>query len=131
MSMAIGIGLIGLVALMLFWKLALGGLDKAADAAIEAGDVGEVVSTIARRPVETRPTAFNHVIRRLWDAYERNLATVLVRELAEQHHETQIAQYWLKQVLTAEPAIARQVMSKEFVETYFQPEVAAKCGPVG
>lgn len=131
MAMALGIGLAGLVFLLFFWRLALGGLDRVVDRAVASGKVEQILEVIARRPRQDQPTAFNHAIRRLWDAYERGLATALIKELAAAHHESRIAQYWLAQVLTAEPGIAEQELSKQFLETYYQPEVAATCGPVG
>ena len=54
-----------------------------------------------------------------------------IRELAARYGDARIAQYWLRQALTVEPAISREIFSRAFVTEHYQPEVAAQCGPVG
>ncbi len=79
----------------------------------------------------SQPAAFNHAVRRLWDSYQRLLAIELIKELAQIYGEKPITQYWLKQVLTVEPQLAKQNLPKEFLDNYYQPEVAAQCGNAG
>lgn len=106
-------------------------LDRLVDQAVASGDMQPVVEAIGKKNETARPNAFNHAIRRLWDNYHRDLAVELVRELAVNHGTTAIAQYWLRQVLTVEPGMARKSFTRDFLDAYYQPEVAAKCGHVG
>jgi hypothetical protein len=108
-----------------------GGLDRAIKAAIKAGDVTQVVALIDKQRPAAQPTAYNHAIRRLWDAYERPLAAALIKAFAARHHDAKIAQYWLKQLLTAESKLARETLDQEFLSAHYQPEVADCCGSAG
>jgi hypothetical protein len=99
--------------------------------AAKSGDLGPVLAALTKKRPATQPTAFNHAIRLLWDVHERQLALTLIKELAARHGDARIAQYWLRQALTVEPAISGKVLSRAFVTEYYQPEVAARCGPVG
>lgn len=119
------------VGLLLFWRMASPAINRSVARAIRDKSVAGVVEAIDKRSATAQPTLYNHAIRRLWDAYERELATELVRELTQRHHETSIAQYWLKQVAQAEPNLATTILTKPFFDSYYLPEIAAKCGPVG
>jgi len=99
--------------------------------AAKSADLDPVLAALSKKRPTAQPTAFNQAIRLLWDMDERPLALELVKELAARHGDAKIAQYWLKQALTVEPAIARKVLSRAFVAEHYQPEVAAQCGPVG
>jgi hypothetical protein len=55
----------------------------------------------------------------------------LVLELARNHGSANIAQYWIRQVLTVEPQMAKEKFSKDFLRNHYQPEVAVKCGQIG
>lgn len=106
-------------------------LGRAVDEALEAGDLGPLLAAIERIRPSGRTAAFNHAIRQLWDRYERGLAVDLVKVLVQRHQDALIAQYWLKHVMETEPALARERLSKPFVDRHYRPEVAARCGPVG
>jgi len=106
-------------------------LDKAVGKALEAGDVGPIIKAIDALGPGQRTSAFNHAIRNLWDRYDREMAMPLIKELAERHGDALIAQYWMKQSLEVEPQIARAVLTREFLEQHFKPDLAARCGPVG
>jgi len=90
-----------------------------------------LIDRILERSSASRPSTFNHAIRRLWDSYQRPMAAQLVRVLAEHHADAPIAQYWLAQVQGVEPALARQVFDEEFLQSHFQPQVAHSCGSAG
>ncbi len=113
------------------WKLMIPSLAAPVREAREQGEPGPIVAAVEKLRPSARPTAYNHAIRQLWDSYERPLAIELVKELAEKHSKALIAQYWLKQVQQVEPELARKQISREFLNTYYKPEVAAQCGPVG
>jgi hypothetical protein len=99
--------------------------------AANSGDLDPVLAALAKKRPAAQPTAFNHAIRLLWDMDERPLALELVKELATRNSQARIAQYWLREALTVEPAISREVFSRAFVTEHYRPEVAAQCGPVG
>lgn len=113
------------------WKLMIPSMNGVIAEAKDKGEVRPVVEQVERLRAAARPTAYNHAIRQLWDGYERELAVELVKELARRHSEAMISQYWIKQVMQVEPKLAGDRFSREFLEAYYQPEVASQCGPVG
>ena len=127
----IWIGVVAAIALLALWSRFAPSTGNLVRRAAKGGDLGPVLAALAKKRPSAQPTAFNHAIRMLWDMDERPLALQLVKELAARHGDTKIAQYWLKQALTVEPAISRKVFSRNFVAEHYQPEVAAQCGPAG
>jgi hypothetical protein len=95
------------------------------------GEIEPVVEAVGALKPNAQPAAYNHAIRQLWDSYERPLAIELIKVLVENHSSALIAQYWLQHAMQVEPQMARDQISREFLKIYFQPEVAASCGPVG
>ena len=121
-------------AVVLAWivhRLRLPNLDKAAEEAARQGDLNIILGAINRRGIYSRPAAYHHAIRYLWNNYQRPLASKLARHMASNHVESAIAQYWIREILAIEPKIARKVFDKKFLQTYYHPEVAAQCGPAG
>ncbi len=131
MGLAIGIGLGVLVVAFLVYRAFVPSLDGLADRAAREGDLSPVLAAIEKRPQSAQPTAYNHAIRRFWDGFQRPLAVELIRVLATNYGTTRITQYWLRQVQQVEPKLARELLGQEFLKTYYLPEVAAQCGPVG
>jgi hypothetical protein len=124
---ALGISLFG------FWlyRLKVPSLDSLVDRAIRQNDLSSVVKAIEARREKAQPAAYNRAIRRMWDGYQRKQAVELVKELVKNFPSVPISQYWIRQVLTVEPVMAKKGLSKQFLDTYYKPEVAARCGPVG
>jgi hypothetical protein len=124
---ALGISLFG------FWlyRLKVPSLDSLVDQAIRQNDLSFVVKAIEARRETAQPAAYNQAIRRMWDGYQRKQAVDLVKELAKNFPSVPISQYWIRQVLTVESVMAKEGLSKQFLDTYYQPEVAARCGSVG
>lgn len=131
MSGLVWVGIAGALVLLVLWSRFAPSTASLVRRAAKSGDLGPVLAALARKRPLAQPTAFNQAIRLLWDMDERPLALQLVKELAARHGDARIAQYWLKQALTVEPAISRKVFSRDFVAEHYQPEVAAQCGPVG
>jgi hypothetical protein len=121
----------GVVVLFFLSKVFMPSLDKIVDQAAKQSDVGPVLEIISKMNEGARPSAYNRAIRRLWDRYQRPLATELVLELAKNHGSANIAQYWIRQVMTVEPQMAKEKFSKDFLRNHYQPEVAVKCGQIG
>ena len=119
------------VIVVLLSKVLMPSLAKVVEESARQKDTGPILEAISKINAGARPSAYNRAIRRLWDGYQRPLATELVVELAKNHGNSNIAQYWIKQVMTVEPQMAKQKFSKQFLKEHFQPEVAAKCGQVG
>ena len=130
-EIAIGVGFALLVVGFLVYRQVVPSLDSLTDRAARENDLAPLIQVIQRRPEGAQPTAYNHAIRRLWDGFQRPLAVELMRELAKNYGTTRITQYWLKQVQQVEPKLAMDKLGKEFLETYYLPELAAQCGPVG
>jgi len=99
--------------------------------AVKNGDVEPLREALRKRSALTAPAAYNRAIRGLWDAYRRDLAAPLIRDLGERFGEVFISQYWLKQLLTVEPGLAKANLDPKFLEQHYQPEVAQKCGSFG
>jgi len=131
MTFAIWIGVGTLVLALVIWRLVVPSLDSAVDLAAREKDLAPLLKAIEMKAEAARPTAYNHAIRRLWDGFQRRLAVDLIRELAMNHGTSRITQYWLKHVRQVEPGLAREQLGREFYDTYYLPELAAQCGPVG
>ena len=121
----------GAVIIFLVTRVLMPSLDKVVGQAAKQNDTGPILEAIAKINAGARPSAYNRAIRRLWDGYQRPLAAELVVELAKNHGDSNIAQYWIKQVMTVEPQTAKDKFSQEFIREHYQPEVAAQCGQVG
>ena len=119
------------IVLFLLSKVFMPSLDKVVGQAAKQNDTGPILEAISKISSGAQPSAYNRAIRRLWDGYQRPLATELVVELAKNHGDSNIAQYWIRQVMTVEPQMAKEKFSREFIREHYQPEVAAKCGQVG
>jgi len=131
MSGAIWVGIVTTIVLLVLWSRFTPSMGKLVRRAARSGDLAPVLAALTRKRPAAQPTAFNQAIRLLWDMDERALALDLVKELAARYGEARIAQYWLKQALTVEPALAHKAFSTDFVTQHYRPEVAAQCGPVG
>jgi len=94
-------------------------------------DITGVVSFLATHEGETRETLFNTATRTLWDGYERELATDLIKEVGSTIHTANIAQYWMKQALEVEPDIAQERFDPDWLGMFYNAEHAARCGKFG
>ncbi len=131
MSTTIILAVAGLIGIVLMQKWRATSLNAEVLRAKKSQDLSPLVTMLANKNEATRANALNRAIRQLWDLYEREMAASLVKELAERHPEERITQYWLDQVQKVEPEVARKTFSNNFIEQYFRPEVARKCGNVG
>ncbi len=131
MGVWIGIGVGAAIAAWVLWQALRPNLDRLVAQAVKTGELGELQRFIEGRREGAQAAAYNYAIRRLWDAYHRELAARLARELARNFGTVPISQYWLRQILQVEPGIAKDQFDKEFLATYYVPEVAARCGPAG
>lgn len=121
----------GVVLVVLAQKLMAPSVNAEVARAKKSKDLLSLINVLANMKDSAQPDAFNHAIRQLWDDYEREMAAVLVRELAERHPDERITQYWLDQVQKVEPEIAGKMFERNFIESYYRPEVAARCGSFG
>ena len=131
MSTALWFVVGAVVLLALAWKLTGRSLDGHVQLAIKDDDTAPLIEVILRKGEASQPDAFNLAIRGLWDAYQRPLAVPVIKALVEHHEDAPIAQFWLQQVQTVEPELARQTLDSAFIEAHYQPEVAAACGKAG
>ncbi len=104
------------------------GADVAAVAAHAAasGDVTLLVEQIEASDADPA-TSWDQAIARLWEAYHRETAARLVVEGARRS-QAPVLQYWIQRFLEVEPEIAEEHFTPEFLDRYYRPEVAAKCG---
>ncbi|MBW2734883.1 MAG: hypothetical protein JRH20_21065 [Deltaproteobacteria bacterium] len=121
----------GVIVLVLAKKLMSPSVNAEVARAKKSKDLLPLINVLANKKSSAQPDSFNHAIRQLWDDYEREMAAVLVKELAERHPEERITQYWLDQVQKVEPEVAEKMFEDSFIENYYRPEVAARCGSFG
>jgi hypothetical protein len=131
MSGTIWVGIVAALLLFALWSRFAPSLPALVRRAAKSGDLAPLLAALEGKRATAQPTAFNQAIRLLWEMDRRELAVELVRELAARHGNARIAQYWLREALTVEPGIARGIFTPDFLSQYYQPEVAAQCGPVG
>lgn len=120
-----------IVAVMAALKfLGTNGLDRALKVVRANGSVAAVVTVIEEAPEGKRATMWDQAIGTLWREYRREEAFELMMEGAIRS-EAPIVQYWLRNAMEVEPEMASLKFNQEFLETYFRPSVAAKCGRCG
>ena len=96
----------------------------------DTGDVGPLAQAIAATPERGQGNQWDQAIGQLWRTYERDTAALLVIEAARACDHS-IIQYWINQVMTVEPEIARERFTPEFLTEYYRPEIASQCGRCG
>ncbi len=121
---AVGLGI-------LLWRVTGFSVDRDIDHALKTENMDGLLEALLHRPDGAQPTVFNRAIKRLWDDYQRPRAVAFIRTLAERHEEAPIAQYWLNQLQTVEPELAKESLEQGFMERHFNANIAAKCGNAG
>lgn len=106
-------------------------LSKGIALAQKTGELSGIESAVQGLPHERMVTAFHTAIKELWDAYERETAVRLIREVTETVPDEDIVQFWMRKALEVEPELAQQYFSETFLVAYFKPKVAARCGTGG
>lgn len=130
-SLIIGLGAVAGIGVLALQQWLRPSVSRETARAMSTKELGRVVELIDGRPHETQATAYNTAVRSMWDAYERELATRLIREMAHHIPKASIAQYWIKQALEVEPEIAQETLDEDFLREFYSPEVAARCGKFG
>lgn len=90
-------------------------------------DVGPIIAAIDEDKTGDMATSFNSAIKSLWDAYDRETATDLIKAFLERCDDKPIAQMWLKTVAEVEPEIARKKLGEAFILEHTREEIAAAC----
>lgn len=103
-------------------------MSKAISKSRETQDVKPILEEIDKGKSLDMASAFNVSIKTIWDAYDRELATELVKEFLLRNDKAPIAQHWLRQVLEIEPELARKQMGEVFIRDHFHEEIASQCG---
>lgn len=93
----------------------------------KTGELDLLIEAIETTPYQEQATQWDQAIGELWQAYAREEAAKLVVEAAKRS-DADIIQYWIRRVIEVEPEIASERFSEEFMEEYFRPEIASKCG---
>lgn len=94
-------------------------------------DLDPVIAQAATMPMAARSLFYQRAIGELWAEYRRDLAIHLIKAFGAAHSGEKIAQYWMKQAMEVEPALARKAMDKGFLDAHYRPEVAKQCGLTG
>ena len=98
---------------------------------IATGCIAPTIEWIQTRPTKNQADQYHQAITYFWKGYERSLAAEVAKTFLETHPALPVAHFWVKEVLSIEPAIGAQILSSEFLEREFNPELAACCGPTG
>jgi hypothetical protein len=94
-------------------------------------DLEPVVAQAAGMPMAARSLFYQRAINDLWADYRRDLAITMIRAFGTAHSGEKIAQYWMKQAIEVEPALAGKLMDKAFLDAHYRPSVAKECGLTG
>ena len=106
-------------------------MERATEIAQRTGDLTAIEQAAQGMSEDRVVTAFHWAIKQLWDAYERETAVRLIKEVTETVPDEDIVQFWMRKVLEIEPGLAREYFSEAFLLAYFRPQVAARCGTGG
>lgn len=113
---------------VLVWFSKMGGsLEKAVAEARKTKEIKPIIEAIDADKAGDEVTNFNVAIKTLWDAYERELAMDLIRELLERNDKAPIAQKWLQDALSVEVELARKQLGKDFIDAHFHEDIAQGC----
>ena len=118
------------VCLGLFRLLSPGQMGQALEKARRTGEVAGVVAIVEAAPEKKHPNLWDQSIGTLWQEYHRPAAIALI-VAAARRSDAPVIQFWIKKALEVEPEIAVEIFTPEFLEEFFRPEVAARCGRVG
>lgn len=124
------VGLLFIVGLVLM-NLKGNAITKAARAARKTHDVEPLIAAIDDDKTVDVPTVYNSAIKSLWDSYDRETASKLIRALLERNDTATISQFWLKTILEVEPEIARKELGADFIQEHFKENIASQCGGCG
>lgn len=102
-------------------------ISKAVKEAQKTHDIAPIVAAIDADKTADIPTVYNSAIKTLWDSYDRETATDLIKALLERNDEAPISQLWLKTALDVEPEIARTRLGADFINSHYKEGIAAKC----
>ncbi|MFH1533113.1 MAG: hypothetical protein ABIK09_20495 [Pseudomonadota bacterium] len=94
-------------------------------------DLEAVIRNVASLSTAARSLFYQRAINDLWGQFRRDLAVHLIRAFAAAHSSEKIAQYWLKQALEVEPALAQKALDEDFLKVHYRPTVAKQCGLTG
>jgi hypothetical protein len=94
-------------------------------------DLDPVIAQAAGMAVAARSLFYQRAIGELWAEFRRDLAIHLIRAFGASHADEKIAQYWMKQAIEVEPALARKAMDQDFIDAHYRPSVAKQCGLTG
>jgi hypothetical protein len=127
------IGIVGvlLIAALLFPKLKGNAIQKAIVHARKEHDVKPFIAAVDEDSTADVPTIYNSAIKSLWDSYDRETATDLIKALLERNDTAPISQFWIKTLLEVEPEIARKQLGEVFIQEHYNEGIAAQCGGCG
>ena len=97
-------------------------MGKALKQARETKNAQPVIDEIDKDPKADIESLYNGAIKKLWDSYDREVATDLIKAFLERKDNVHIAQYWLQTVLSVEPEIARERLGAEFIKAHSHEE---------
>ncbi len=115
---------------IVFKMVGTGKMAAALDRARDTGEVAGIIAAIEAAPEKRHPNLWDQAISRLWEEYHREAALDLMIAAARRS-DAPVVQFWLKKAMEVEPEMAEEQFDDEFLQTYFKPAVAARCGRVG
>ena len=128
--LVVGFGIVFIIVLILM-NVKGNSIGKAVKECRKTHDVKPVIAAIDEDSTVDVPTVYNSAIKSLWEAYDRETATDLIKALLERNDQAPISQFWLKTVMDVEPDIARKKLGNDFIQAHYNEGIAAKCGGCG
>ena len=126
-TIAIIIGASIAVLIILLLTLRNNAISTAIATARKDNTVDPIVEAISKDQNKDSASLYNSAIKTLWDSFDRELAIDLAKVFLEKKACEPIAQYWLQQIQTVEPELARTKMGEEFIKSHYVDEAAKAC----
>lgn len=123
---------LALVILSTFWrKWRVFNVGRAALGAARTGDVAPVAAAIADLGPTMRADGFDRAVTDLWRAGHKPLAVRVIRAAAEVVGPTFTTQFWIRESLEHEPALAGELFDDFFMGAIYEPPVQQPCASYG
>ncbi|TNF30712.1 MAG: hypothetical protein EP329_13465 [Deltaproteobacteria bacterium] len=119
------------IASTLWRKWRVFNVGRAALDAARTGDVRSVTLAIGGLGPTMRADGFDRAVTDLWRSGHKPLAVRVVRAAAELVGPTFTTQFWIRESLEHEPALATELFDDTFMGAVYEPPVQQACGSYG
>ena len=126
------LGLVFVAMIFIFWILSQPSrIERLVRSAMISRNPQDLVEELLLRPQELQGRALNQMMERLWEESEFVLAIQLVENYVRKEKKTAAGHRWVKEALNREPVLSQQHFGTDFLEQFYNPNMAAHCAPGG